>query len=259
MMGATEAAEKAGSFTGPPSAKITAAVKPTLHSKLADVVAELGYVAKDGKNEFQNYRYTSAEAILSAVRGPLSAKGITLTPSLTAISDREYTTSKGKASIVTTVHVTFTFTDGATGEESRSEWAGQGDDPADKALGKAYTNAVKTFVRLAFLIPQGDDPEADNITDARAADREPAKKENAPPPAPPLEPPAPPVLVSKEDIKELQAASHRVPVKEIRLTLGKLGLPAPELPKDLFVGVPLERAAELAVALTKVRDALAAA
>ena len=51
------------------------------------------------------------------------------------------------------------------------EWAGQGDDPADKGLGKAYTNAIKTFLREQFLIPQGDDPEADERTDARAAQR----------------------------------------------------------------------------------------
>jgi hypothetical protein len=72
-------------------------------------------------------------------------------------------------------------------------------------------------------------------------------------PPPPSEPPAPPALVSKEDIEELKAASHKVPVKQIRLTLGELGLPAPELPEDLFVGVPLNRAAALVSALNAVR------
>ena len=147
--------------------------KTTLHAKLAEVVAELGYVAKDGKNEFQNYKYTSAEALLAAVRGPLSAKGIALMPSLTAISDREYTTSKGKASVITTAHVSFTFVDGESGERHECQWAGQGDDPADKGLGKAFTNAIKTFLRESFLIPQGDDPEADPQADARGADRAP--------------------------------------------------------------------------------------
>jgi hypothetical protein len=221
-----------------------------LHAKLADVVAELGYVKKDGKNEFQNYAYTSAEAILSAVRGPLSARGITLTPSLTAISDREYTTSKGKASIVTTVHVTFTFVDGATGEEHRCQWAGQGDDPADKALGKAYTNAVKTFVRLAFLIPQGDDPEADKKTDERAADRV-SKPASAPP--------TPPVLVSKEDMQELQVAAKGATPKQVWLTLGRLGLSAPVDRKELFAfaWVPREKASLLMDALANIERAAA--
>lgn len=142
-----------------------------LYTKLAEVISEVGYVAKDGRNDFQNYNYTSAEALLAAVRGPLSARSVVLMPSLTAISEREYTTSKGKASIVTTAHVTFTFVDGDTGETYACEWAGQGDDPADKGLGKAFTNAIKTFLREQFLIPQGDDPEADARTDERASDR----------------------------------------------------------------------------------------
>ncbi len=154
-------------------------VKPKgLYTKLAEVTAEVGYVAKDGHNKFQDYAYTSAEALLAAIRGPLSAHGIALMPSLTALSEREYVTSKGKASVITTAHVTFTLVDGESGEKHECLWAGEGDDPADKGLGKAYTNAVKTFLRLQFLIPQGDDPEADPRTDERAQDRAAASASN---------------------------------------------------------------------------------
>lgn len=145
--------------------------RTTLYGKLAEVIGEVGYVAKDGKNDFQNYRYTSAEALLAAIRGPLSARGVVLMPSLIDIGEREYTTSKGKASIITTARVRFTLVDGETGERHECEWAGQGDDPADKGLGKAYTNAIKTFLREQFLIPTGEDPEADATADKRAADR----------------------------------------------------------------------------------------
>lgn len=147
-----------------------------LHDKLAEVVAEIGYVAKDGKNDFQNYRYTSAEALLAEVRKPLSARRVTLMPALREVTEREYQTSKGKASVITTAHVRFTFVDGETGEREECDWAGQGDDPADKGLGKAFTNAIKTFLREAFLIPTGDDPEADGATDSRAADRAPRQQ-----------------------------------------------------------------------------------
>lgn len=150
---------------------MTAVETSSLYRKLAEVVTEVGAVAKDGTNTFQNYKYTSAEAMLTAIRGPLSAKLIALMPSLTAISEREYTTSKGKASVITTAHVTFTMVDGESGERHECAWAGQGDDPADKGLGKAYTNAIKTFLREQFLIPQGDDPEADPRADERGADR----------------------------------------------------------------------------------------
>jgi hypothetical protein len=142
-----------------------------LYAKLAEVTAAVGYVAKDGRNDFQNYRYTSAEALLAAIRGPLSDRQVVLMPSLTALSEREYMTSKGKASVITTAHVSFTLIDGESGESHECAWAGQGDDPGDKGLGKAYTNAIKTFLREQFLIPQGDDPEADSGTDQRAQDR----------------------------------------------------------------------------------------
>ncbi len=183
-----------------------------LYAKLAEITAELGYVAKDGKNEFQNYKYTSAEALLAAIRGPLSSKGIALMPALTALSEREYTTSKGKASVITTAHVTFTLVDSESGERHECAWAGQGDDPGDKGLGKAYTNAIKTFLREQFLIPQGDDPEADSGTDARAADRKAANG-------------AAPGLASSDDVKEMVSAAEGLESAQIKLALAACGIP----------------------------------
>jgi hypothetical protein len=146
----------------------------SLYRKLSEVVAEVEGVAKDGRNAFHNYDYTTAETLLRALRKPLSARKVMLLSSVTDIGEREIRTAKGGASTITTVRVQFTFVDSETGEKHACEWAGQGDDPADKGLGKAYTNAIKTFLREQFLIPQGDDPEADSKTDARAAERAPS-------------------------------------------------------------------------------------
>jgi hypothetical protein len=146
----------------------------SLYTKLADVAAEVTRVDKDGFNDYHKYKYTSAEAMLTAIRGPLTARNVVLMPSLADVTEREITTAKGGASTITTVHVDFTFVDGDSGETHKCSWAGQGDDPADKGLGKAYTNAIKTFLREAFLLPMGDDPEADVATDRRAAGRQPS-------------------------------------------------------------------------------------
>lgn len=196
-----------------------------LYAKLAEVTAELGYVAKDGKNDFQNYRYTSAEALLAAIRGPLSSRGVVLMPSLTALSEREYVTSKGKASIITTAHVKFTFVDGESGQTHECEWAGEGDDPADKGLGKAYTNAIKTFARAQFLIPQGDDPEADKSTDERAADRAPSRRPVNGSQArsqPPSDAP------TKQDVEALKSAAKGLTGAQIKLALTACGVDTPE-------------------------------
>lgn len=159
-----------------------------LYTKLAEIVTEVAGVEKDGHNDFHKYNYTSAEAMLRALRGPLASRNVVLMPSVVGIDEREIETSKGKASTVTTVRVSFTFVDGDTGHMHKCEWAGQGDDPADKGLSKAYTNAVKTFLREQFLIPQGDDPEADTRTDERASERRPATRQNGKPAAPPITP-----------------------------------------------------------------------
>ena len=144
----------------------------SLHAKVAKVItATVEGVTKDGRNTFHNYDYTTAEAILRAIRTPLAENGLALMPSLDSIEERTIKTSKGGESTITTVWVTFRLVDSETGQEAEMRWAGQGDDPADKGLGKAYTNAIKTFLREQFLLPQGDDPEADKRTDERAAER----------------------------------------------------------------------------------------
>ena len=155
--------------------------KSSLYTKLAEVAEAVTHVAKDGRNEHFRYDYVSAEAMLSAVRGPLAERNVVLMPSVVDIGEREIRTASGKVSALTTVRVQFTFVDGDSGESHACAWAGQGDDPGDKGLAKAYTSAVKTFLRQVFLLPAGDDPEADTQTDARSADRV------ATPPTPPGE------------------------------------------------------------------------
>lgn len=142
-----------------------------LFRKIAQVITLVERVEKDGHNDHFNYDYTSAETILAAIRGPLAELNVALFPSLTSIEERPYKTSGGKESVITTAHMDFTFVDGETGEMFKCSWAGQGDDPADKGWGKAATNAIKTFLRQTFLLPQGDDPEADTSTDQRAQER----------------------------------------------------------------------------------------
>ena len=144
---------------------------PSLYAKLAEVAKAVEGVEKDGRNNFHNYDYTTAEAMLRAIRRPLLDQGVVLLTRRTGIDERDFTTEKGKTSTITTVDLDFAFVDTATGERETLAWSGRGDDPVDKGLGKAYTNAVKTFLREQFLLPMGDDPEADHATDERAVGR----------------------------------------------------------------------------------------
>lgn len=140
-----------------------------LHAKLAEVMAEVGRVPKRGRNEFHKYWYATEADIVEAVRGALSSRGVSLIPSITEVL-REGT--------LTTVLMEFQFADGATGETSTHKWAGTGDDKGDKGLYKAMTGALKYFLLKTFLMPTGDDPEADESTDKRAhGERKPKAKQ----------------------------------------------------------------------------------
>lgn len=136
------------------------APKPSLYAKLAQVTAEVGYVQKRGWNAHHKYHYVTEADLVDAVREKLTSRNVLLLPSVTSV-ERD-----GK---LTTVHMSFTFCDGDTDRTHTLHWSGTGDDPGDKGLYKAYTGAVKYFLMKTFLIPTGDDPEADTKTDERAA------------------------------------------------------------------------------------------
>jgi len=133
-----------------------------LYKKLAEVMGEVGRVAKNGKNTFHKYDYVTEADLVDAVRSKLADRNVILIPSVEGVEERTITTDRGKASTVTTVRVAFTFCDGDTGATHRAEWAGAGDDSADKGIYKAYTGALKYFLMKSFLIATGDDPENDS-------------------------------------------------------------------------------------------------
>lgn len=133
---------------------------PSLAEKLVEVMAEVTSVEKDGHNDFHDYDYTTAEAMLAAIRGPLSERGIILCPSVMAVE---------KQGTLTTMHLSIDIRDSESDEKINAIWYGTGDDKGDKGLYKAYTGALKTFLRAQFLLPMEHDPEADESTDKRGA------------------------------------------------------------------------------------------
>jgi hypothetical protein len=142
---------------------------PTLAERIAEAMSEAGEVTKSATNTEQKYKYATAEAILGAIRGPLFARGVLLAPDLENVEEQEITSSRGTKGTRAIAHVTFTFTDGR--ESLVCRWRGEGQDYGDKAYGKAYTNAIKTFIRSAWLLPtEHDDPEASPSGDRMASD-----------------------------------------------------------------------------------------
>lgn len=140
-----------------------------LMMRLVEVASEMGPIPKAGYNTAQRYHFASAEDLIGAIREKLLARNVLVLAYEHHTDERMRTTSGGGESAVTTVHLVFLLVAADTGERIELMWPGRGEDPMDKGVGKALTNAIKTFLRQQFLLPWGDDPEADESTDARAS------------------------------------------------------------------------------------------
>ncbi len=140
--------------------------------KLAEVMAAVERVPKRGRNEFHRYDYATEADIVSTVRDELSKRGVMLIPSVQNHERHEITTKKNeRGDPITVLHMTFTFVDGETGEREMHPWLGVGQDGGDKGVYKAMTGAAKYFLLKTFLMPTGDDPEAEEKKESRKAER----------------------------------------------------------------------------------------
>jgi hypothetical protein len=134
-----------------------------LAAKIAKVMEAVGYVAKTGTNSAQGYKFVQASAVADKVREQLSKLNVSMTPTQIDVIS-EGTTPSGKQSLLT-LRFTWTLTDGDSGETLSFQSVGTGADSGDKAAYKAATGALKYALLTGFLIPTGDDPEADVATD----------------------------------------------------------------------------------------------
>lgn len=140
-----------------------------LMMRLVEVAREMGPLSKSGFNTKQNYAFAKADDTIADVRVPLLERNILCLAYEHHTEERIRTTSQGGESAVTTVHLVFLLVAADTGERIELMWPGRGEDPMDKGVSKALTNAIKTFLRQQLLLPYGnDDPEADESTDERA-------------------------------------------------------------------------------------------
>jgi hypothetical protein len=130
-----------------------------LAAKLAEIMGEIGRIAKGGTNSAQGYKYVMASQVADAVREKLAAHNVIMLPVGADVVESTRTPSE-KQSLLT-IRFTWRFIDGDSGETLDFQSVGTGADSGDKAAYKATTGAIKYALLTAFLIPTGDDPEND--------------------------------------------------------------------------------------------------
>lgn len=124
----------------------------------------IGKLKKDGHNSFHNYDYVTEASVKAAVGPALREAGLYISSvTHTIIQTGDFS----KVLCYTEVVVT----DGAS--EARSGALGSGSDKGDKAAYKAMAGGLKYALTSLFLIPTGDDAEADEGTDKAAAKQPP--------------------------------------------------------------------------------------
>ena len=142
----------------------------SLVTKLAEVMVEVGTIPKNGRNDFHKYSYATEADVLRPVQQALGRRNVAIVSSTGEPSWREVQTKNGPQPVCM-LRLKFSIRDGDTGEIIEFEGLGEGADSGDKAICKAMTSAVKYALLKLFLIPTGDDPDADG----REASRRPAQ------------------------------------------------------------------------------------
>ena len=128
----------------------------TLREKMFAIMSAIDAIPKDGYNDFHKYAYATERAIKEAVRTQLLEQRVLFQFEVTDVmTTDELTNIRGVA--------VFICVD--SGEELRIPFAGQGADKGDKGIYKAITGAIKYALTSTFLIPTGDDAEADTSID----------------------------------------------------------------------------------------------
>jgi hypothetical protein len=136
----------------------------TLNSKLWEILTEIERLPKDKANtQGSGYKYLSESALKERFHPLFAQHGLLLVPTRTS----ELTTmppSGGKSSYITTFVQAFSILDLESGESLEMEIPASGGDSLDKGVWKGMTGAIKYVLTTLFLIPTGDDPEADGGT-----------------------------------------------------------------------------------------------
>jgi hypothetical protein len=139
----------------------------SLVTKLSEVMKEVKYIEKKGYNSFHKYKYATESDVAEKVRESLAERNVIMIPNMLSHEVREHVNAKGKTEYIVTVNMEFRFMDGDSGQTITFNMFGEGQDAGDKAVYKAITGAQKYALMKAFMIPTGDDPEADTGTDER--------------------------------------------------------------------------------------------
>lgn len=126
-----------------------------LAAKMAETQLAIDGVPRSGRADMGQYSYDYATEndLMNAVRGELAKRGVAIYVSWVRAEMQ---------GTLTTVYGEMRFVDSESGEREVIGMIGTGADRGDKGIYKAMTGANRYALWKTFLIPTGDEPDADH-------------------------------------------------------------------------------------------------
>ena len=132
---------------------------------IADVMASIGAIKKDQRNDTQRFAYRGVDQVMNALSPLLSKHRLLIMPEVLDIQREERQTVKGGNIMHTIATVKYTFF-ADDGSHISTIVAGEGMDSGDKSTSKALSIAYKYACFQVFCIPTDEvvDPDRDSYT-----------------------------------------------------------------------------------------------
>lgn len=156
-----------------------------IYESITAILNEKAAVKKDSENKMQNYKFRGIDAVMNVFNPLLAKHKVFVVPTVLDMAREERQNAKGNTLLYTVLTVQYTFY-AEDGTSVTAVTIGEGMDTGDKSVNKAMSAAYKYALFQTFCIPTEDmvDSEQDSPEVApRKAQKKPAKKEEAPPPA----------------------------------------------------------------------------
>ena len=135
-----------------------------IHAAICGVMADVGAVSKNDRNEFDKYKYRGIDAVMNALYPAMVKNHVFVTPTVLEAT-REDRVSRGKQEplIYSVLKVKYTFyTD--DGSSVDAIVVGEALDRSDKSTNKAMSAAYKYACFQTFCIPTEEFIDADKET-----------------------------------------------------------------------------------------------
>lgn len=159
---------------GPDSEPLREGYPLSAAEALAEVFRRVQPIAKDRQAEPKagGYSFRGIDDVYAALHDLFAEVGLVVLPSTIAREREQRPRSSGSGyNYVTHLHVRLRFLAQDGSSEELDGW-GEGADTGDKSTGKAYSQAIKSALLAAFLIPTeasaADDPDRTNSEASRA-------------------------------------------------------------------------------------------